>query len=167
MIESYKKVLEQIKEYDTPIDLSTMNQDIFLYSVKRYKEKIHEQIHVENNSIALREPFADLYESLFNITIVCLNMLSLLTAKSKQEITEENELLFCRKNEDYGNSFEDFGLTAIIIRMNDKMNRIITLLEKKREGNVKDERIEDTISDLYNYGVIGLMYKNKVDLKNK
>ena len=94
-------------------------------------------------------------------------MLHILTAKSKQEIMEENELLFCRKNEDYGNSFEDFGLTAVIIRMNDKINRIISLLEKKREGNVKDERIEDTISDLYNYGVIGLMYKNKVDLKNK
>lgn len=167
MIELYKKVLEQIKEYDTPMDLSTMNQEIFLYSVKRYKEKLHEQIHVENRTITLRDPLADLYETLFNITIICLNMLHILTAKSKQEIMGGNELLFCRKNEDYGNSFEDFGLTAVIIRMNDKINRIISLLEKKREGNVKDERIEDTISDLYNYGVIGLMYKNKVDLKNK
>lgn len=64
------------------------------------------------------------------------------------------------KNHDYGNSFDNtcdlFGITAAIVRMYDKMQRIITL--SKTEGYVKDERIEDTLLDLANYCIMTLMY---------
>ena len=75
---------------------------------------------------------------------------------------EVNRDLFIRKNKDYGNSFEDFKLIGIIVRLNDKINRICTLLEKRSTGpQVNDEAIEDTINDLYNYGILALMYKWK------
>ena len=69
--------------------------------------------------------------------------------------------MFQKKNEDYGNSFVDFGLIGIIVRLNDKINRLLTLLSKTspKTPQVSDERIEDTINDLYNYGIIALMYK--------
>lgn len=64
------------------------------------------------------------------------------------------------KNHDYGNSFDNtcdlFGITAAIVRMYDKMQRIITL--SKTESYVKDERIEDTLLDLANYCIMTLMY---------
>lgn len=57
------------------------------------------------------------------------------------------------KNHDYGNSASDlynkFGLISYIVRMNDKMSRINTLI--KREAEVKDEKITDTLLDLANY----------------
>lgn len=67
------------------------------------------------------------------------------------------------KNKDYGNSFEqscdDFGITAGLVRMSDKFNRIKTLA--KQDNLVKDESIEDTLIDLANYSIMTLIwYKN-------
>lgn len=62
------------------------------------------------------------------------------------------------KNHDYGNSASDlykkFGLISYIVRMNDKMNRINTLI--KREAEVKDEKITDTLLDLANYCLLAV-----------
>ena len=62
------------------------------------------------------------------------------------------------KNHDYGNSASDlykkFGLISYIVRMNDKMNRINTLV--KREAEVKDEKITDTLLDLANYCLLAV-----------
>lgn len=61
-----------------------------------------------------------------------------------------------RKNHDYGDAFHDsiveFGLVAAVVRMNDKMQRIKTLV--KKEAEVKDESIRDTLLDLANYCVM-------------
>jgi hypothetical protein len=65
-----------------------------------------------------------------------------------------------KKNHDYGNSFEkscnEFGLTAPIIRMSDKLERIKTL--NKISPLIGDERIEDTLLDLANYAVMTLLW---------
>ena len=70
-----------------------------------------------------------------------------------------------KKNHDYGNSaselYEKFGLISYVVRMNDKMNRINSLLNKENE--VEDEKIEDTLLDLANYCLlaVGNMELNK------
>lgn len=70
-----------------------------------------------------------------------------------------------KKNADYGDSFgqtcDEFGIIAAIIRMNDKMNRIKQLSKKK--ALVTDEGIKDTILDLANYAVMKLMWVNSKD----
>lgn len=57
------------------------------------------------------------------------------------------------KNADYGDSFsksyQEFGLTAPIVRMSDKLERLKSL--SKAEARVKDESIKDTLIDLGNY----------------
>jgi len=65
------------------------------------------------------------------------------------------------KNADYANSenpFKNFESAivagvdirkAIIVRVLDKISRIVNLLEKK--ASVKDEKLEDTIIDCINY----------------
>lgn len=71
--------------------------------------------------------------------------------------------IYEKKNADYGDSFsktfEEFGLTASAIRINDKNERFKQLI--KKEAQVKDESIEDTLLDLANYTVLTLMEMSK------
>lgn len=63
-----------------------------------------------------------------------------------------------KKQLDYGpNAIKRFGMEGIVIRMSDKMERLINLIELKKDPTV-DESIEDTLFDLAGYAVIGLMY---------
>ena len=74
-----------------------------------------------------------------------------------QELTETYE----KKNADYGNSFEisldKHGLIAAIVRMDDKMNRVINLY-KADERMVEDESVRDTLMDLANYAIMSVMW---------
>ena len=67
-----------------------------------------------------------------------------------------------RKNHDYGDSFnkslDKFGLIASVVRMNDKMERIESLMNK--ESLVKDESIKDTLLDLASYCVMTTIWLN-------
>ena len=138
--------------------------EVYLYSMQIYKNKLMSLISQTDNEtetiVSIQKPYKELFKSLFNISILSLDYLSKKNQKSKKEIMEVNRDLFIRKNKDYGNSFEDFKLIGILVRLNDKINRICTLLEKRSTGpQVNDEAIEDTINDLYNYGILALMYK--------
>lgn len=79
------------------------------------------------------------------------------------DITTNMAKTHAAKNHDYGNSFEQsldkFGLLAAVVRMGDKMNRIESL--SKKEAEVKDESIKDTLIDLANYAVMTVMWLNR------
>ena len=74
-----------------------------------------------------------------------------------QELTET----YKKKNADYGNSFENsldkHGLIAAIVRMDDKMSRLISL-NSKNEQLVLDESLRDTLMDLANYAIMSVMW---------
>ena len=78
-------------------------------------------------------------------------------AKICQELTET----YKKKNADYGNSFENsldkHGLIAGIVRMDDKMSRLISL-NSKNEQQVMDESLRDTLMDLANYAIMSVMW---------
>ena len=78
-------------------------------------------------------------------------------AKVCQELTETYE----KKNADYGNSFENsldkHGMIAGIVRMDDKMSRLISL-NSKNEQQVMDESLRDTLMDLANYAIMSVMW---------
>lgn len=63
------------------------------------------------------------------------------------------------KNHDYGNSvnklYDEFGLISYIVRINDKVNRLNTLV-KTKERQVQDEKITDTLLDLANYALLAV-----------
>lgn len=79
------------------------------------------------------------------------------------EITSNMAKTYAAKNHDYGNSFEQsldkFGLVASVVRLGDKMNRIESLT--KKEAQVKDESIKDTLLDLANYAIMTVMWLDK------
>lgn len=79
------------------------------------------------------------------------------------EITNNMAKTYAAKNHDYGNSFEQsldkFGLVASVVRLGDKMNRIESLT--KKEAQVKDESIKDTLLDMANYAIMTVMWMDK------
>ncbi|HCQ90640.1 MAG TPA: hypothetical protein DIU45_13990 [Clostridium sp.] len=74
------------------------------------------------------------------------------------EICKELNSLYTRKNHDYGDSFgkgfKEYGMVMPIIRLEDKLSRLKSLI--KTENKV-DESIEDTLMDLANYSIMTLI----------
>lgn len=81
-------------------------------------------------------------------------------------ITDELKDTYIKKNHDYGNSFDKsidkFGLTAAVVRMNDKIERLNSLLNKDAKV---DESIRDTVMDLANYCIMTAMYLDNKEKK--
>lgn len=65
---------------------------------------------------------------------------------------------FCRKNHDYGNSFEEsldkFGIISSLVRMQDKMLRLESLTDDSKVQQVGSESLLDTLEDLSNYAAM-------------
>lgn len=82
-----------------------------------------------------------------------------------ESVLDEMKELHAKKDEDYGSafhkSFEEFGATAGVVRLNDKMERVKSLV-KNGKAEVKDESMLDSLKDLACYAV--MLY---VELKNK
>ncbi|MBQ2870095.1 DUF1599 domain-containing protein [bacterium] len=91
-----------------------------------------------------------------------------------KEIVDGMLDLYQRKQADYGDSaaktFDEWGLVSFLVRMEDKMNRVINLTQKQGEAKVANEKIEDTILDLANYSIMALIemdrYKSELTSHN-
>ena len=93
-----------------------------------------------------------------------------MTKEFKKIQTEQYEL-FCRKQHDYGpgnisvgtqlqtNAEIKLALTGLWFRMNDKIQRLKTLLMGNKESAV-DEPLEDAYLDVSNYGIMATIVKN-------
>ena len=83
-----------------------------------------------------------------------------------KEIQREQYELFLHKQHDYGPGNISVGtqlqtpeevklsLTGLWFRMNDKLQRIKTLLLGNKKSAVKDEPMEDAFLDVSNYGIM-------------
>ena len=82
--------------------------------------------------------------------------------KAFEEVLAEMLQTFLKKNHDYGNSFSktfsEFGLVSAVVRMNDKMERLKSLLQAQAKV---DESVRDTLMDLANYSVMTVMELDK------
>lgn len=74
-----------------------------------------------------------------------------------ESVLDEMRDLHAKKNADYGDafhkSFEEFGVTAGVVRLNDKMERVKSLV-KNGKAEVKDESLMDTLKDMASYAVM-------------
>lgn len=75
--------------------------------------------------------------------------------KNKETIQLEGLKLFIQKNHDYGDSYKICGSIGVLVRMLDKINRLINLSIIK-EYSV-DEKCQDTLLDLYNYTLLAII----------
>ena len=95
-----------------------------------------------------------------------------ITKENMQNAHDELLQTFVDKNADYGNSFEssleEYGLLAALIRMEDKIGRLRTLIKSSMINylldnesdisKVKDESISDTLRDLSNYALMASVW---------
>ena len=64
--------------------------------------------------------------------------------------------LFKRKNADYGDAFAKYGLIGVLVRLEDKIQRCLSI-SKTNVTLVTDEGLRDTLLDLHNYSAMALM----------
>ena len=88
-----------------------------------------------------------------------------------KRLQKEQYELFCRKQHDYGPGNISVGtqlqtpeevklsLTGLWFRMNDKIQRLKTLLMGNKDSAV-DEPLEDAYLDVSNYGIMATIVKN-------
>ena len=89
-----------------------------------------------------------------------------------KKLQREQYELFCHKQHDYGPGNISVGspllteediklsLTGLWFRMNDKIQRLKTLLMSNRVNAVADEPMEDAFLDVSNYGIMATIVKN-------
>lgn len=85
--------------------------------------------------------------------------------KQHKDILDSIHNTYIAKNNDYGNSFtksfDKYGITCAMVRMEDKWNRLESLTSGKKQM-VNDESIKDTLLDLANYAIMTV-----IELENR
>ena len=71
-------------------------------------------------------------------------------------VHDESLALFTRKNADYGDAFATYGPVGVIVRMGDKIQRLLSV-SKKGVALVDSESLRDTLIDLHNYAAMAVM----------
>ena len=77
----------------------------------------------------------------------------------KQQFTQvqkEGLELFLKKNKDYGDAFANYGPIGVLVRMGDKIQRLMSI-EKTGITMVKSKSLRDTLIDIHNYSAMAIM----------
>lgn len=85
------------------------------------------------------------------------------------QVQNEGLELFKKKNTDYGDAFANYGPVGVIVRMGDKIQRLISVTNSG-VNLVNTESLRDTLIDLHNYSAMAIMLidenKNKKNQDN-
>lgn len=154
MIAKFEEVLNELEPYDRMAGGSFRFKNVRINAL--YK-------------VCLKKTASDLYctESLLHIAGLARSAYKnrTLDRLSMAEISELQLDTYRKKNADYGNAFEksmdEDGLLVAKIRIGDKIRRINSLIKNNGEGQVKDEKLEDTYLDLANYCVMTILWIRK------
>ena len=73
-----------------------------------------------------------------------------------KSVQHEAEILFQKKNTDYGDAFATYGTIGILVRIGDKIHRMQSITSQGI-NLVEDEKLRDTLLDLHNYAAMGIM----------
>lgn len=72
------------------------------------------------------------------------------------EVQKEGLELFKKKNADYGDAFANYGPIGVIVRMGDKIQRLMSVTDAGI-NMVNTESLRDTLIDLHNYSAMAIM----------
>lgn len=75
----------------------------------------------------------------------------------QMEIVQKEALaLFKKKNHDYGDAFATYGTIGVLVRLGDKIKRLMNI-SNTSVTMVNDEKMRDTLIDLHNYAAMAIM----------
>lgn len=89
--------------------------------------------------------------------------MSISRIEQMETVQSEALELFKRKNTDYGDAFANYGSIGVIVRMGDKIQRLISVTNRS-VSLIDNESLRDTLIDLHNYAAMAIML---IDEKNK
>jgi hypothetical protein len=81
-------------------------------------------------------------------------------------VQEEGLALFERKNKDYGDAFATYGPIGVIVRMGDKIQRLLSLTNSGIQM-INNESLRDTLIDLHNYASMAVLLLDENKEKNE
>lgn len=81
-------------------------------------------------------------------------------------IQAEARNIFKKKNHDYGDAFATYGPIGVLVRMGDKISRLMTV-NKNGINLINDENLRDTLIDLHNYSAMAIILLDDKIEKNK
>jgi len=73
-----------------------------------------------------------------------------------QHIQYQAKNLFEKKNKDYGDAFATYGTVGVLVRIGDKINRLINITANGITL-INNEGLRDTLIDLHNYAAMAIM----------
>ena len=71
-------------------------------------------------------------------------------------VQNEGLELFKKKNADYGDAFANYGPLGVMVRMGDKIQRLVSV-SNRQISLVNNESLRDTLIDLHNYAAMAIM----------
>ena len=88
-------------------------------------------------------------------------------AQQLRTVQDEGYELFKKKNADYGDAFAKYGPVGVIMRMEDKLRRYLSIT-KSGVNLVNEESLRDTLIDLHNYSAMAIMLMDETnEIKKK
>jgi len=78
-----------------------------------------------------------------------------------KSIQNEALSIFERKNKDYGDAFANYGVIGVLIRLNDKIQRCLSI--SRNNVQMVDESMRDTLLDMHNYSAMALMLLDELN----
>lgn len=77
------------------------------------------------------------------------------TSEHLLEVMGKAYVLWCQKHDDYGpHNISYFGARGVLVRMWDKMQRLVRMIWYMRKNKVVNESVFDTLLDISNYALI-------------
>ena len=80
------------------------------------------------------------------------------------KVQKEGFELFKKKNQDYGDAFAKYGVIGVLMRIEDKIQRSMSIT-KNGVNLIEDEKIRDTLIDLHNYAAMAIMLLDEKDVR--
>ena len=91
--------------------------------------------------------------------------MSELRLEQMKSVHDESLELFRKKNSDYGDAFATYGTVGVIVRMGDKIQRLVSV-SNKGVSLIDTESLRDTLIDLHNYAAMGVMLLDEEKSRN-
>lgn len=158
MVEKFKAVLNELEPYDKMAGgdynlyhfrISNLFKACFMKDVSD-SDRIEGLLHITSIARAAFQVYEKVKISMYGISQIQIET-------------------YRKKNTDYGNAFEksmdEDGILVAKIRIGDKIRRINSLIKNGGEGQVKDEKLQDTYLDLANYCIMTVLWIRKQQSK--
>ena len=157
--------VEDIEDVDLKEQARNIVNNLFINTIRDGSMKVESkkfmQVLVPSDDDAFKtfEDWVTIYNKSYGAEVAKENVSPDSNTVSFEDILQEMQELYNKKNHDYGNSFSDtikeFGLVPAVARINDKMQRLKQLV--KGEKMQVNESMKDTLMDMANYCVLTIM----------